>query len=64
MSSVKLEAFHKFADSTEALKSVAKMLKGKIPSNLKSFLEENVVSKEIRDTIMCTFWRSLSEDRR
>lgn len=50
---VKLEAFHKFADSTEALKAVAKMLKGKIPTSLKTFLDENVISKEIRDTIIC-----------
>ncbi len=29
------------------------MLKGKVPTNLKTFLEENVISKEVRDTIMC-----------
>lgn len=50
--SVKLEAFHKFKDSTEALKAVAKMLKGQIPKSLNSFLQENVISKEIQDTIV------------
>lgn len=52
---VKLEAFYKFKDSTDALKAVAKMLKGKVPKSLKSFLETNVVSREIQDTLMCTF---------
>ena len=50
---VKLEAFHKFKDSTEALKAVAKMLKGTIPKNLNAFLQENVVSKEIQETLIC-----------
>ena len=50
---VKLEAFHKFKDSTVALKAVAKMLKGKIPKSLNDFLQKNVISKEIQDTILC-----------
>lgn len=50
---LKLEAFYKFEDSTEALKAVAKMLKGKVPSKLKSFLEENIITKEIQDTLIC-----------
>lgn len=51
---VKLEAFQKFKDSTDALKATAKMLKGKIPKSLNEFLQKNVISKEIQDTIICT----------
>ena len=51
---MKLEAFYKFKDSTDALKAVAKMLKGKVPKSLKAFLETNVISREIQDTLMCT----------
>lgn len=50
---VKLEAFQKFKDSTVALKAMAKILKGKIPKTLNDFLQKNVISKEIQDTIIC-----------
>lgn len=50
---VKLEAFQKFKDSTVALKTMAKILKGKIPKTLNDFLQKNVISKEIQDTIIC-----------
>ena len=50
---VKLEAFHKFKDSAEALKSVAKVLKGRVPKSLKSFLTTNIISREVQDTLMC-----------
>src|ERR1035437_1932568 len=50
---LKLEAFQKFKDSTEALKVVAKMLKGQIPKSLNAFLQENIISKEIQGTLIC-----------
>jgi hypothetical protein len=53
MRRLKLEAFYRFKDSTVALKAVAKLLKGKLPTSLKTFLTENVITKEIQDTIIC-----------
>ena len=50
---VKLEAFQKFKDSSAALKATAKILKGKIPKTLSEFLQTNVISKEIQNTIIC-----------
>jgi nucleolar protein 58 len=50
---VKLAAMYKFKDSAEALKSVAKTIKGKMPKTLKKFLQENIISKEISDNLQC-----------
>jgi nucleolar protein 58 len=48
---IKLHAFKKFADTKEALKSTSKLVKGEISKRLKSFLEKNVISKDIQDEI-------------
>eukprot|EP00356_Strombidium_inclinatum_P004706 CAMPEP_0170493330 /NCGR_PEP_ID=MMETSP0208-20121228/13730_1 /TAXON_ID=197538 /ORGANISM="Strombidium inclinatum, Strain S3" /LENGTH=450 /DNA_ID=CAMNT_0010769247 /DNA_START=20 /DNA_END=1372 /DNA_ORIENTATION=+ len=49
---VKLKAFKKFKDTKEALKSVEKMLSGKVSKTLQKFLEKNIVQKEIEEELM------------
>jgi nucleolar protein 58 len=53
MARVKLKAFHKFEDSAEALKATAKIIDGKLPKDLKKFLKNNIISKEIQETLIC-----------
>lgn len=48
---VKLKAFKKFKDTKDALKSVEKLVKGKLSSGLQKFLEKNIVEKEIEDEL-------------
>jgi len=49
---VKLKAFKKFKDTKEAMKSVEKMLQGKVSKTLQKFLEKNIVQKEIEEELM------------
>jgi nucleolar protein 58 len=49
---VKLKAFKKFKDTKEAMKSVEKLLQGKVSKTLQKFLEKNIVQKEIEEELM------------
>ena len=49
---VKLKAFKKFKDTKEAMKSVEKLLAGKVSKTLQKFLEKNIVQKEIEEELM------------
>jgi nucleolar protein 58 len=49
---VKLKAFKKFKDTKEAMKSVEKLLQGKLSKTLQKFLEKNIVQKEIEEELM------------
>lgn len=49
---VKLKAFKKFKDTKEAMKSVEKLLEGKMSKTLQKFLEKNIVQKEIEEELM------------
>lgn len=40
---VKLKAFAKFKDTKDAMKSVEKLMKGKVSKGLKKFLSKNIV---------------------
>jgi len=40
---VKLKAFVKFKDTKDAMKSVEKLLAGKVSKTLQKFLEKNIV---------------------
>lgn len=40
---VQLKAFKKFKDTKEAMKSVEKLLQGKVSKTLQKFLEKNIV---------------------
>jgi len=44
---VKLKAFKKFKDTKDALKSVEKLVKGKVSKGLESFLQKNIIDKDI-----------------
>lgn len=49
---VKLKAFKKFKDTKEAMKSVEKLLEGKMSKTLQKFLEKNIVQKEIEEELL------------
>ena len=49
---VKLKAFAKFKDTKDAMKSVEKLMKGKVSKGLKKFLNKNIVQKEIEDALL------------
>ena len=47
-SSVKLKAFGKFSDTSEALVAATSMLESTLSKPLKKFLKKNIVDKEMR----------------
>lgn len=49
---VKLKAFKKFKDTKDAMKSVEKLLDGKMSKTLQKFLEKNIVQKDIEEELM------------
>ena len=49
---VKLKAFAKFKDTKDAMKSIERLMKGKVSSGLKKFLTKNIVQKEIEDQLL------------
>jgi len=50
---IKMHAFKKFKDTKEALKTVTKMLEGKLTKKVKKFLKENCITDDVQETIMC-----------
>lgn len=46
--SVKLKAFQKFENTTDALSAVTGIVEGKLPKNLKKFLESEISDKEMK----------------
>eukprot|EP00842_Homolaphlyctis_polyrhiza_P002611 jgi/Hompol1/3350/HPOL_006484-RA len=48
---VKLKAFSKFENTTDALSAVTALVEGKISKNLKSFLSAEITGKELSDTL-------------
>ncbi len=53
---VELEAFRKFKDTEHAVNSLTKLNEGELPSDLKKFLEKNIISKDIQKTLLCNFF--------
>jgi nucleolar protein 58 len=49
---VKLKSFVPFKDTKDAMKSVEKLMKGKVSKSLKKFLDKNIVQKEIEDELL------------
>lgn len=47
-----MKAFKKFKDTKEAMKSVEKLLEGKMSKTLQKFLEKNIVQKEIEEELL------------
>jgi nucleolar protein 58 len=47
-----LKAFKKFKDTKDAMKSVEKLLQGKVSKTLQKFLEKNIIQKEIEEELM------------
>lgn len=49
---VKLKAFMKFKDTKDAMKSIEKLMKGKVSKGLNKFLDKNIVQKGIEDELL------------
>lgn len=47
-----MKAFKKFKDTKDAMKSVEKLLQGKVSKTLQKFLEKNIIQKEIEEELM------------
>jgi len=52
---IQLEAFRKFKDTENAVNSLSKLNEGILPSDLKKFLQNNIVSKNIQKTLLCYY---------
>jgi len=48
---VKLLCFKKFKNSKESIESLVKLAKGKISKSYKKFIKQNIISRDIQDTI-------------
>jgi nucleolar protein 58 len=48
---MKLKAFSKFDDTSEALVAATAMLESSMSKPLKKFLKKNIVDKDIKDTL-------------
>ncbi|KAH6562381.1 hypothetical protein BASA60_004171 [Batrachochytrium salamandrivorans] len=48
---VKLKAFNKFENTTDALSAVTALVEGKISKNLKSFLSKEIAGKDLSETL-------------
>mmetsp|Transcript_17030 Transcript_17030/g.37518 ORF Transcript_17030/g.37518 Transcript_17030/m.37518 type:complete len:101 (-) Transcript_17030:1147-1449(-) len=48
---MKLDCFQKFKGSKDSLKSLLKLAQGKTSKTLKKFIEKNIISRDIQDTI-------------
>ena len=53
---IQLEAFRKFKDTENAVNSLSKLNEGILPSDLKKFLQNNIVSKNIQKTLLCIYY--------
>ena len=49
---VKLKAFMKFKDTKDAMKSIEKLMEGKVSKGLNKFLDKNIVQKGIEDELL------------
>ena len=49
---VKLKAFVKFKDTKDAMKSIEKLMNGKMSKSLQKFLDKNIVQKGIEDELL------------
>jgi len=49
---VKLKSFAKFKDTKDAMKSLEKLLQGKLSKSLNKFLDKHMVQKEIEDELL------------
>jgi len=50
---VKMHAFKKFKDTKEALKTVTKLLQGKLTKKVKKFLKSNCIVDDVQEKIAC-----------
>lgn len=48
---MKLKAFYKFTDTTEALAATSALVESKLSKTLKSFLKKHIVKKELTDEL-------------
>ena len=50
---VELQCFKKFKDTENAVNSLNALQSGELPDDLRKFLKKNIISKEIKDNLLC-----------
>lgn len=50
---VELECTKKFKDTAQAVESLQKVQNGELPKDLKKFLQKNIISKEVKENLLC-----------
>lgn len=50
---VELACSKKFKDTAQAVESLQKVQNGELPKDLKKFLQKNIISKEVKENLLC-----------
>ena len=50
---VELQCFKKFKDTENAVNSLNALQSGELPDDLRKFLKKNIISKEIKENLLC-----------
>lgn len=58
---LQLQGFKEFTDAQDVLKSSVKLIHGKLSKNLKKFLKENVISKDLKEKLLVSDKKIASE---
>ena len=53
LDNISLQCFKRFKDTENAVNSINSIQSGELPSDLKKFLKKNIVSKEIKEHLLC-----------
>lgn len=58
---LQLQSFKEFSDAQDVLKASVKLIHGKLSKNLKKFLKENVISKDLKEKLLVSDKKIASE---
>ena len=50
---VELQCFKKFKDTENTVNSLNALQSGELPDDLRKFLKKNIISKEIKENLLC-----------
>ena len=53
LDNISLQSFKKFKDTETAVNSLNSIQSGELPDNLRKFLKKNIISKDIKDRLLC-----------
>lgn len=56
LDNVSLQCFKKFKDTENAVNSINSLQSGELPDDLRKFLKKNIVSKDIKEHLLCKLY--------